>query len=195
MTYEILKDFCSPEAIFPLSQTDTIPPLSPHCVEVIIRRHVVFIIAGQTQLIPITLVDKVPELLWTERLKEGAEIRVHFQPKQLNHNENTTHTPGLTLPSANLALSKQFPCVTSVVGNGSEQHWGLGCPFSPAQSYNQNNTSNVFPCYYNAMHVTMQAVKLCFPPHAFSPPLLLHFMSPAIPSPSALGVFLPSTSA
>lgn len=122
MTYEILKDFCSPEAIFPLSQTDTIPPLSPHCVEVIIRRHVVFIIAGQTQLIPITLVDKVPELLWTERLKEGAEIRVHFQPKQLNHNENTTHTPGLTLPSANLALSKQFPCVTSVVGNGSEQH-------------------------------------------------------------------------
>lgn len=142
-------------------------PHSPHCVEIIIWRHIIFIIAGQTQLIPITLVDKVPELLWAERLKERTEIRVHFQPKWLNHTEYTMLTLGLTLPSANLALSKQFSCLIPVADNGSEQHWRLGCPFSPAWGYTQNSTSNVFSCYYNAVHVTMQAVKHCFPPHAF----------------------------
>jgi hypothetical protein len=44
-------------------------PHSPHCVEVIVRGHIVLIITGQAQLIPIALVDKVPELLGTQGLQ------------------------------------------------------------------------------------------------------------------------------
>lgn len=87
LRYATYQDSCSPEAIFSSSQADFTPPHSPHCVEVIIRRHVVFIITGQTQLIPITLVDKVPELLWTERLKEGTENSIHFHLRILKYNE------------------------------------------------------------------------------------------------------------
>lgn len=43
-------------------------PHSPHRVEVIIRGHIVLIITGQPQLIPITLVDEVPELLGAQGL-------------------------------------------------------------------------------------------------------------------------------
>lgn len=71
--FAIYQDSCSPEAAYSSSQADFTPPHSPHSVEVIIRRHVVFIITSQTQLVPITLVDKVPELLWTQRLREGTE--------------------------------------------------------------------------------------------------------------------------
>jgi len=85
---EMYQHSCSPEAIFSSSQADFTPHYSPHCVEVIVRRHIVFIITGQTQLVPITLVDKVPELLWTERLKEGTENSIHFHPRILKYNEN-----------------------------------------------------------------------------------------------------------
>lgn len=87
LRYAIHQDSCSPEAIFSSSQADFTPPHSPHCVEVIIRRHIVFIITGQTQLVPITLVDKVPELLWTERLKERTENSTHFHLRILKYSE------------------------------------------------------------------------------------------------------------
>lgn len=44
-------------------------PHSPHCVEVVIRGHVVLVITGQAQFVPIALVNKVPELLGTQRLQ------------------------------------------------------------------------------------------------------------------------------
>lgn len=87
LRYAIYQDSCSPEAIYSSSQADFTPPHSPHSVEVIIGRHVVFIIASQTQLVPITLVDKVPELLWTQRLKEGRENSTHFHLRIPKSNE------------------------------------------------------------------------------------------------------------
>lgn len=44
---------------------------SPHGIEVIIRRYVILIITGQTQFIPITLMDKVPQLLGTQWLDKN----------------------------------------------------------------------------------------------------------------------------
>lgn len=41
---------------------------SPHGVEIIIRRHIVFIVASEAQLISIALMYEVPELFRTERL-------------------------------------------------------------------------------------------------------------------------------
>lgn len=43
---------------------------SPHGVKVLIRRNVVFILTGQAEFITVTLMDKVPQLFWTQRLRE-----------------------------------------------------------------------------------------------------------------------------
>lgn len=52
----------SPQAAGPL-------PRSPHRVEVVIGGHVVLVVAGQAQLVPVALVDEVPELLGAQRLR------------------------------------------------------------------------------------------------------------------------------
>lgn len=80
-------------------QAQLSPPHSPHGVEVIIRRHVVFIIAGQPQLVPVTLVDKVPELLWTQGLKQGTQRVTYVQPKMPKYGEiRELPLPGHSLP-------------------------------------------------------------------------------------------------
>lgn len=48
-------------------------PDSPHGVEVVVRRNVVLVIAGQTQLVAVALMDKVPQFFWAQRLwTEGS---------------------------------------------------------------------------------------------------------------------------
>lgn len=48
-------------------------PCSPHCVEVVIRGYVVLIVTGQPQLVPVALVNEVPELLGTQGLQGTTE--------------------------------------------------------------------------------------------------------------------------
>lgn len=48
-------------------------PCSPHSVEVIIRGHVVLIVTGKAQFIPVALVNEVPELLGTQGLQWTTE--------------------------------------------------------------------------------------------------------------------------
>lgn len=48
---------------------------SPHCVEIIIWRHVVFIVASESQLIAVALMYKVPELFRAEWLNTDYELR------------------------------------------------------------------------------------------------------------------------
>lgn len=64
-----------------------VPDVSPHGVEVIVWRYIVLIITGETQLIAITLMDKVPQLFGTEGLQEG-DIE---QPLTLNSSHSTPH--------------------------------------------------------------------------------------------------------
>lgn len=58
----------SPQALLTLPK-----PRSPHRVDVVIRGHVVLVVTGQAQLIPIALVNKVPELLGAQGLRGTTE--------------------------------------------------------------------------------------------------------------------------
>lgn len=49
---------------------------SPHSVKVVIRRYVVLVIAGKAQLVPVALVDKVPQLFGAQRLTGAGEREV-----------------------------------------------------------------------------------------------------------------------
>lgn len=48
-------------------------PVSPHRVEVVIGGHIVLIVTGQAQLIPVALVNEVPELLGAQGLQGTTE--------------------------------------------------------------------------------------------------------------------------
>lgn len=66
----------SPGRLSPPSQSllEKLPSaFSPHSVEVVIGGHVVLVVTGKAQFIPIALVNKVPELLGTQGLQETTE--------------------------------------------------------------------------------------------------------------------------
>jgi len=44
---------------------------SPHGVEVVVGGYIVFVVAGQAQLVAVALVDKMPQFFGTEGLRSG----------------------------------------------------------------------------------------------------------------------------
>lgn len=58
---------------------------SPHGVEVVIRRYIILIVTCQTQLIPITLMDKMPQLFGTQWLDKMRAIETQWANMAIKH--------------------------------------------------------------------------------------------------------------
>lgn len=69
---------------------------SPHGVEVLIRRDVVLIITGQAEFITVTLMDKVPQLFWTQWLSQWREETREKQSDQMYGGQNKGEKKDIT---------------------------------------------------------------------------------------------------
>ena len=148
----------SPPAACPL-------PRSPHRVEVVIGGHVVLVVTGQAQLVPVALVDEVPELLGAQRLQGTAE---RLDPPFLGTPLSTEALRSAGLPRG--MRSQTPPSLAGQVESGSSMTIPpLPCPLlqisvSPLRTRLLAKPGNLTCSLNSGLHSKTDGPLNCLPP-------------------------------